>query len=40
MSYNSIYRRDLFRDQIVIVTGGGRDQPVRGRAQTNGGAVH
>jgi hypothetical protein len=40
MPYKSIYTRDLFRDQIVIVTGGGRDQPVRGRAQTNGGAVH
>jgi citronellol/citronellal dehydrogenase len=23
MSYNSIYRLDLFRDQIVILTGGG-----------------
>lgn len=23
MSYNSIYRRDLFRDHIVVVTGGG-----------------
>src|SRR6202042_3336484 len=23
MSYNSIYRRDLFLDQIVVVTGGG-----------------
>ena len=23
MSYNSIYRRDLFRDQIVVLTGGG-----------------
>ena len=31
MSYKSIYTRDLFRDQIVIGTGGGRDQPVRGR---------
>jgi hypothetical protein len=36
MSYNSIYRRDLFRDRIVVITGGGRDQPVRSRAQTNG----
>ncbi|CNH70630.1 Uncharacterised protein [Mycobacterium tuberculosis] len=24
MSYNSIYRRDLFRDHIVVVTGDGR----------------
>src|ERR1700738_1801020 len=24
MSYNSIYRRDLFRDHIVVITGGGR----------------
>ena len=23
MSYNSIYRRDLFRDHIVVITGGG-----------------
>jgi citronellol/citronellal dehydrogenase len=23
MSYNSIYRRDLFRDRIVVITGGG-----------------
>jgi len=23
MSYNSIYRPDLFRDRVVIVTGGG-----------------
>jgi citronellol/citronellal dehydrogenase len=23
MSYNSIYRRDLFRDRVVVVTGGG-----------------
>src|ERR1700757_3535841 len=23
MSYNSIYRRDLFHDQVVVVTGGG-----------------
>ncbi|MFZ3269323.1 MAG: SDR family NAD(P)-dependent oxidoreductase, partial [Mycobacterium sp.] len=23
MPYNSIYRRDLFRDHIVVVTGGG-----------------
>ena len=23
MSYNSIYRRDLFRDQIVVITGAG-----------------
>jgi hypothetical protein len=36
MSYNSIYRRDLFRDRIVVITGGGRDQPVRSRAQTKG----
>jgi hypothetical protein len=33
MSYNSIYRRDLFRDRIVVITGGGRDQPVRSHAQ-------
>jgi hypothetical protein len=36
MPYKSIHSRDLFRDQIVILTGGGRDQPVRSRAQTNG----
>ena len=23
MSYNSIYRRDLFREHIVVITGGG-----------------
>jgi len=23
MSYNSIYRRELFRDQIIVVPGGG-----------------
>src|ERR1700756_5512510 len=23
MSYNSIYRRDLFGDQVVVITGGG-----------------
>ena len=23
MSYNSIYRRDLFRDHVVVITGGG-----------------
>jgi len=22
MSYNSIYRRDLFRDHVVVITGG------------------
>jgi hypothetical protein len=36
MPYKSIHSRDLFRDQIVILTGGGRDQPVRSRAQTKG----
>ena len=23
MSYNTIYRRDLFRDHVIVVTGGG-----------------
>ena len=29
MSYNSIYRRDLFRDHIVVITGGGSGQASR-----------